>query len=71
MAKKTRLVTSYKASWFFLLTPPVGLEFNPGNNGPIALGTARAPYLGGFIRGGGPNVSRGFGRLGWRRGNGG
>jgi hypothetical protein len=61
MAKKTSLVTSYKVSWFFLLTPPVGLEFNPGKNRPIVPGTARAPYIDGFIRGGGPNVSRRLG----------
>jgi hypothetical protein len=63
MAKKTSLVTSYRLSWFFLLTSRVGLELNPCKSCAIVIGTARAPYLGGFIRGEVRMYHAGGGRL--------
>jgi hypothetical protein len=39
---KTQLVTSYSASWFFLLTACLGLVIDPGENGGISLRKAGA-----------------------------
>jgi hypothetical protein len=42
MTKKTRLVTSYRVSWFFLLTHREEPEPNRCSNRAVVIGTARA-----------------------------